>query len=167
MDGLLTIDGGLVFWTLTSFVLLLLVLGKFAWGPILAALEKREKTIADSVQAAEQAKGDAERLLEENRKLLAQAQDEANAIREKATKDAEARAAKIFEEAQGKAEAQLERARREIALEEERAVASVRKEAVDLSIEAASRLLRRSVSSDDHRRLVEEFLSDVEKKGIS
>ncbi len=167
MDGILSINPGLVFWTIVSFVLLVFLLGKMAWGPIVAALDKREAAIKGAVLAADQARIDAERVIAENKTLLAQAAAEANATREKATLDAEARANAIFQEAQAKADAQIERARREIGQEEERAIAAVRKEAVDISIQAASRLLGRSVNTDDNRRLVEQFLTDVAKKEIS
>jgi F-type H+-transporting ATPase subunit b len=167
VDGILSINPGLVFWTIVSFLLLLLLLGKMAWGPIVSALDRREKAIRDAVEAADQARSDAERIIAENKTLLTTAAEDASATREKAVRDAEARANAVFQEAQAKADAQIERARREIALEEERAVAAIRKQAVDLSIEAASRLLKRSVDTDDNRRLVEQFLKDVEKKEIS
>lgn len=167
MDGILSINPGLVFWTIVSFLMLVALLGKMAWGPIVAALDRREKAIKDAVLAADNATAEAQRVIAENKELLAQAAAEANATREKATRDAEARANAIFQEAQSKADAQIERARREIAQEEERAIAAVRKEAVDLSIQAASRLLGRSVNTDDNRRLVEQFLADVGKKEIS
>jgi len=167
VDGILSINPGLVFWTIVSFLMLVFLLGKMAWGPIVAALDRREKAIKDAVLAADHATAEAQRVIAENKDLLAQAAADANATREKATRDAEARAAAIFQEAQAKADAQIERARHEIALEEERAIAAVRKEAVDLSIQAASRLLGRSVNTDDNRRLVEQFLADVAKKDIS
>lgn len=167
MDSILSVNPGLIFWTIVSFLLLLFLLGKMAWGPIVAALDRREKAIRDAVLAADNARTEAQRVIEENKQLLAKAADEANATREKAIRDAEARANAIFNEAQSKADAQIERARREIQLEEERAVAAVRKEAVDLSIEAASRLLGRTLNTDDNRRLVEQFLKEIEKKEIT
>jgi F-type H+-transporting ATPase subunit b len=166
VDSILSVNPGLIFWTIVSFLLLLFLLGKMAWGPIVAALDRREKAIRDAVLAADNARTEAQRVIEENKQLLAKAADEANATREKAIRDAEARANAIFNEAQSKADAQIERARREIQLEEERAVAAVRKEAVDLSIEAASRLLGRTLNTDDNRRLVEQFVKDIEKKEI-
>jgi F-type H+-transporting ATPase subunit b len=166
VDSILSVNPGLIFWTIVSFLLLLFLLGKMAWGPIVAALDRREKAIRDAVLAADNARTEAKRVIEENKQLLAKAADEANATREKAIRDAEARANAIFSEAQSKADAQIERARREIGLEEERAVAAVRKQAVDLSIEAASRLLGRTLNTDDNRRLVEQFLKEIEKKEI-
>lgn len=167
MDSILSVNPGLIFWTIVSFLLLLFLLGKMAWGPIVAALDRREAAIRDAVLAADNARTEAQRVIEENKQLLAKAADEANATREKAIRDAEARANAIFTEAQSKADAQIERARREIGLEEERAIAAVRQQAVDLSIEAASRLLGRTLNTDDNRRLVEQFLKDIEKKEIT
>jgi F-type H+-transporting ATPase subunit b len=167
VDSILSVNPGLIFWTIVSFLLLLFLLGKMAWGPIVAALDRREAAIRDAVLAADNARTEAQRVIEENKQLLAKAADEANATREKAIRDAEARANAIFTEAQSKADAQIERARREIGLEEERAVAAVRQQAVDLSIEAASRLLGRTLNTDDNRRLVEQFLKEIEKKEIT
>lgn len=167
MDKILTINPGLVFWTLVSFLTLLALLGKFAWGPIIKALEHREKTIKDAVLGAEAARKEAERLLEEQKRLGARAEADAEAIRDKANREAEARAAQTYADARAKAEALLEHARQEIGHEEARAIASLRKEAADLAIEAAGRLLGRAVDSQDHRRLVDDFLRDVEKKDIS
>jgi len=167
VDSILSVNPGLIFWTIVSFLLLLFLLGKMAWGPIVAALDRREAAIRDAVLAADNARTEAQRVIEENKQLLAKAADEANATREKAIRDAEARANAIFTEAQSKADAQIERARREIGLEEERAIAAVRQQAVDLSIEAASRLLGRTLNTDDNRRLVEQFLKDIEKKEIT
>jgi F-type H+-transporting ATPase subunit b len=163
VDNLLTINPGLVFWTIVSFVLLVVLLGKFAWGPILAALEKREHGIAEAVKGAEEAHQKAEAVLAEQRALLARAEGEAEAHREKARRDAETQVAAMLAEGQTKAEALLERARREIGLEEQRAIAAVRGEAARLAIEAASRLIQRNLNSDDNRRLVEQFLVEVQK----
>jgi F-type H+-transporting ATPase subunit b len=166
VDNLLTINPGLVFWTIVSFVLLVAILKRLAWGPILAALEHREKSIKDAVLGAEAARKEAERLLAEQKALAARAEADAEATREKAARGAEARAAEMYAEARAKAEALLEHARQEIEREEARAIGSLRKEAADLAIGAASRLLGRSVDSSDNRRLVDEFIRDVDKKEI-
>lgn len=167
MEGILTINPGLVFWTIVSFVLLLVILRKFAWGPILKALEDREHTIARALSSAEEANKKAEAVLAEQKALLARAESDAETVRETARRDAEARAAQMHAEALAKAEALLDRARREIALEESRAVAAVRKEAASLAIEAATRLLKRSVDTTDNRRLVDEFIREVEKRDVT
>ncbi len=166
MDKILSINPGLVFWTIVTFVLLVAILKRLAWGPILTALEHREKSIKDAVLGAEAARKEAERLLAEQKALAARAEADAEATREKALRAAEARAAEVYADARAKAEALLEHARQEIEREEARAIGSLRKEAADLAIGAASRLLGRAVDSADHRRLVDEFIRDVEKKEI-
>lgn len=167
MEGILTINPGLVFWTIVSFVLLLVVLRQFAWGPILKALEHREHTIAKALHDAEDAHKKGEAVLAEQKALLARAESDAEGIRERGKRDAEARIAQMHAEALAKAEALLDRARREIALEESRAVAAVRKEAANLAIDAASRLLKRNVDSADNRRLVDDFIREVEKRDVT
>jgi F-type H+-transporting ATPase subunit b len=164
VDKILEINPGLVVWTIVAFLILLALLKKMAWGPILEGLERREKAIADAVNAAEEAKRGAAGLLDENRKLLAKAEADAEAIRSKATSEAEGRAAAIFQEAQARADAQVERAKREIALEEARAIAAVRKEAVNLAIEGTRRLIKKNVDTADNRRLVEDFVAGLETK---
>ena len=166
MESILTINPGLIVWTIVSFVLLLVVLGKFAWGPILKALERREQTIAGALSGAEDARQKAEALLGEQRALLAKAEADGEAVRERARREAEAAVAAMHADGQQKAEALLERAKREIAQEEARAVAAVRGEAARLAIDAASRLIKRNLDSDDNRRLVKEFVDEVGKRDV-
>lgn len=164
MEGLLSINPGLVFWTIVSFVLLVAVLGKFAWGPILKALEEREHKIAHAVRGAEEAREKAAALLAEQKALLVKAEAEADAVRDAARREAEARAAEMYAEAHKRAEGLLERARREIAGEQAQAIQSLRKEAAEIAIRAASRLLERNVNTEDNQRLVERFVSEVERR---
>lgn len=166
MDKILTINPGLIFWTILSFLTLVAILKKLAWGPILASLEKREKSISDAVLAAEAAESRAAALLAEQKALFAKAAADAEAVRERALRQAETRAAEVHAEARTKADEMLESARRTIAQEEERAVAMIRKEAVDLAIGGAGKLLGRTVDSQDNRRLVEDFIRATEKKEI-
>lgn len=163
MDNLLSINPGLAIWTVVSFLAFFLVLRKFAWGPILQALDRREKRIHDAIESAEKSREESARVLEDQKRELVKARDEAKRIIDEATSDASRRGEEIAAESRKEAESLLERARREIRSEEAHAVDRVRREAVDIALEAATRLLERSLNEADHRRLVEGFIADATK----
>lgn len=160
--GLLTVDGGLMFWTLVVFAVLFYVLRRYAWPVLLGAVEARERAIAEQLAAAEQQRGEAEALLEEQRKLLADARAEGQELIAMARGVGEKEREQILERARNEQEALLERARREIASERERAVRALRQEAIDLSLAAAGRLLEEVVDSPTNRRIVEHYLESLE-----
>ena len=164
MDTLLRVDPGLAIYTVVSFLLFVLLLRRFAWKPILNALERREKRIGKAIESAEAAKEDAEKALAEQREELKKARDEARGLIAKATADAERRGDEVVLRARQEAESLLERARAEIKNEEKEAVKRVRQEAVDIALEAASKLLERTLGDEDHRRLVREFIRETETK---
>lgn len=162
--GLLTVDGGLVFWTLLVFAALFLVLRRYAWPVLLGAVEARERQIAEQLAEAERQRGEVAALVEEQRQLLANARTEGQELIAKARAAGEKEREHILERAKGEQEALLERARREIDAERDRAVLALRREAVDLSLAAAGRLLEERVDTDANRRLVENYLSAVEEQ---
>jgi F-type H+-transporting ATPase subunit b len=162
--GLLTVDGGLMFWTLLVFAALFFVLKRYAWPVLLGAVEERERKITEQLAEAERHRTDAAALLEEQRKLLADARTEGQELIVKARSAGEKEREHILERARGEQEALLERARREIVAERERAVLALRREAVDLSLAAAGRLLEESVDNATNRRLVEGYLAAVEQQ---
>jgi F-type H+-transporting ATPase subunit b len=161
MDKLLSINPGLVIWTVVSFLLFLALLRKFAWGPILQALERREKRIDDAIRTAESSRDEAEKVLAEQRADLEKAREEARGVIAEATSDARTRSEEILADSRKEAEGLLERARTEIRREEGQAIDRVRREAVDIAIEAAERLLGRAVGDADHRKMVEEFIAEA------
>lgn len=159
--GLFSINFGLVVWTWVIFLLLLFVLRKWAWGPILAALETREKRIQEALDRAAHDREEASRMLEEQRKLLSQARDQAQDILAEGRKAAERLRATLLQEARAEKQAIIERARGEIQHERDQAIEALRREAVDLSISAASRVLRRNLDSKENRRVVEEYFEQL------
>ena len=158
------INAGLIIWTLVVFGILLVLLWRFAWPTIVKAVEEREQRIAKQLADAERANADAQRLLEEHKAAIAMARTEAQDIIAKgktvAQKEREVLLAKAHEEQ----EQLLERARREIAAERDKAIVALRREAVDLSIAAATKLVEANLDSDANRRLVTEYLAGLEKK---
>jgi F-type H+-transporting ATPase subunit b len=165
--GILTPAGGLMVWTLIVFGIVLIVLYKFAYPLILGAVEAREQKIRELLAAAARDREEAERLLDEQRReheaLRAQAQEifgEARASGERTREELLAQARRDVEE-------MIARARRDIASETERALDEVRRDTVDLAIAAAERLIHRNLDDEQNRRLVRDFLGQVERHGAS
>lgn len=158
---MLSIEPGLLIWTIITFVCLLVVLRLVAWQPLLSALEQRETTIRNSLDEAQQAREEAERLLNENRRILADANRESARILEQGREEAERLRASLTEQAQADAARLVEDARRDIQRERQLAVQDLKTTAAELTLAATGRLLGRSVSDDDHRRLVSEFLDHL------
>ena len=162
-SGPLTVEGGLMFWTLVVFVVLLAILRKFAWPAILGAVEAREQALERMLAEAAAEREQAAALLAENQKLIGEAKSQAHAIIVEARGISEKERALAVEKTRQEQEELLARARREIGAERERAVAELRREAVDLSLAAASRLIEKRLDGDTDRKLVLEFLSSLDE----
>jgi len=158
----LTVDGGLVIWTLIVFGLLLYVLKRNAWPVLLAAVREREQKLERQLAEAEKNRAEAAALLEEHKRLLAAAKGEAQEILNKAKTVAEKERATLLAKAREEYERLLGRARKEIDEEKEKALLALRREAVDLSIAAAAKLLDANLDTEGNRRLVTEYLAGLE-----
>ncbi len=156
--GLFSINPGLMIWTWVIFLLLLFVLRKWAWGPILGALEAREKRIQQALEGAAREREEAGRLLEEQRQLLDTSREQAQQILADGRKAAERLRWELLEEARSQKDQIVGRAKDEIERERDQALEALHREAVDLSIAAAGRVLERNLDAEDNRRLVEEYL---------
>ena len=161
-SGPLAVEGGLMFWTLVVFVLLLLILKKFAWPAILGAVEAREKALEEQLAAAERDRAEAAALLAEHRKLVADVKAQSHGIVLEARQLAEKERAVAMEKTKQEQEELLARARREIAAERDRAVADLRREAVDLSLAAASKLVGQRLDGDADRKIVLDYLATLD-----
>ncbi len=159
--GPLTVDGGLVIWTLVVFGLLLLVLRRSAWPVLLSAVRERERRLEQQIAEAERNRAEAAALLEEHKKLLARAKGEAQDILNKAKAVAEKEREALLAKAREEYEQLLARARKEIADEKQKALLALRREAVDLSIAAAAKLIDATLDSEANRRLVMEYLETL------
>ncbi len=162
--GPLTVEFGLMFWTIIVFVALLLILRKFAWPALLGAVEAREKALEEQLAEAERNRAEAARLLAEHQKLVAEGRASAHALLAEARSAAEKDRALAMEKTRQEQEELLERARRDIAAERERAVTELRREAVDLSLAAASKLIGERLDSDGDRKIVQEYLATVDTR---
>jgi len=157
-------DPGLYIWTIATFLILLWLLAKFAWRPLLAALEQRQDTIRKSLDDAQQAKQDLERLNAESRKILNEARVQAEHILSQTRTDASRLRDELKQKAQSEAAGVIKNAERQIEMETQRALQQIRNEAVDLSVAIASKVLERNVTKEDNERLIEETFKQIEAR---
>jgi F-type H+-transporting ATPase subunit b len=154
-------DLGNAVWTLVIFAVVLLVLGKFAWGPVLKALQARESFILESLEKAKREREEAEARLREYEERLAQARTEATAIVEEGRRDADVLKSKILEEARGEAEKERERTRREIRIATDTATKELYTLAARLATDMAGRIVRKELTPQDHDRLIAESIAEL------
>jgi F-type H+-transporting ATPase subunit b len=159
--GLYDINTGLSAWTLIVFVLLVVILGKFAWGPILKNVEAREKNIQSAIDEAARRNVEAAKLLDEHKAQLADARRQANELIAEGRSAGEGVRKTIEEKARTEAQQIVERARQEIQRERDAAIAALRKESVDLALAAAAKLMHQNLDQTKDRQLVERYLSDL------
>ncbi len=157
-------DPGLFIWTILTFLVLLAGLAKFAWRPLMQALDSRQATIRKSLDDAQLAKQELERLHQESAQLLRQARAEGESIIAGSREDAERLREEMKQKARVEASALVKNAERQIQLETERALQQIRHEAVDLSVMIASKLLQRNLTKEDNDRLIQEALNQVETR---
>ena len=157
------INPGLSIWTVVVFIALMVVLSKYAYPAILKDTEDRERTIARQLEEAEKANTEARALLEENRKLLAQARTQAQSLVAEAKAASEKERTAAIEKTRHEQDELLARARRDIAAERDKALTDLRREAVDLSLAAAGKLIAQRLDSNADRALVESYLASLEK----
>ncbi len=155
-------DPGLYIWTIATFLVLAFLLAKFAWRPLLEALESRQESIRKSLDEARQAKIEMERLHVESGKILAQARSEADAFMARTRSDADRFREELHQKARTEAATLVKNAEQQIALETSRALQQIRQEAVDLSLAIASKVLERNVSKEDNERLIDETFRQLE-----
>ncbi len=151
----------LAFWTLIVFGLLLLLLWKFAWGPLSKSLHDREHYMEESLRQAEHARSESERLLAEHRHLMDQANQQAVALLDEARKGAVTTAEEIRRIAQAEADSTLQRAQREIASAKDQALLELWNSSSDLAVSIDGKVLSRELGPDDHRRLVEQAMAEL------
>jgi len=162
--GVFAGDFGNVLWTLVIFGLVVFVLGRFAWRPILHGLQQREQFIRGSLEQARKDREEVEARLREYTEKLTAARAEATAIVEESRRDADAVRHRIEEDANAEAGRIVERARREIELATEAAKKELYQVSAKLAVEIAGRLLEREVKSADHERLIRDSLDEIERR---
>jgi F-type H+-transporting ATPase subunit b len=160
---MLQLEPGMMIWTWLTFLFLFLVLAKVAWKPLLKMVNQREKTIADSLKKADDARTEGEKFLEEQQKLLAGAQEEIQKMLKENREMAEKIKSEIVDRAREEARKLHERAKADIERESEAAILELKKQVADLAIQAASFLIQEKLDAQKHRSLIDNYLNDLER----
>jgi F-type H+-transporting ATPase subunit b len=163
--SLLTPNGGLMFWTLLIFLVLMFVLSKFAFKPLLAAVEAREAALEEAISKAKQDRDAASALLAEQQRQLDGARAEAQKFIADGRAISEKLKASMLEETKLQQQEMLDRARRELENEKVRAIAELRREAVDLALAGAGKVISRNLDDAANRKIIDDFLSSIPKAG--
>ena len=159
---LVTPEVGLMIWTLISFGVAMFLLRKFAYPRIQTALEKRARAVAESIDAAERTRTEADRILQEYRERLREAREQADEIVSRARKAADRTQDEARITAKETREEMLADARRDIEQETRRAIGQIRREVADLTVIATEKVARKTLNDDDHRRLIDEALQEFD-----
>jgi len=155
-------DPGLFIWTIVTFLVLLALLGKFAWRPLLQALESRQERIRKSLEDAERARQELERLQQESGKIMQQARIEAESIVTQTRADAERLREELKQKAKDEADNILRNAQQQIQLQTRQAIQQIRHEVADIAVLLASKLLERNIAKEDNARLIDDTLKQIE-----
>ena len=155
-------DPGLFIWTIVTFLVLLALLAKFAWRPLLQALESRQERIRKSLEDAERARQELERLQQESAKIMQQARIEAESIVTQTRADAERLREELQQKAKDEADNVLRNAQQQIQLQTRQAIQQIRHEVADIAVLLASKLLERNIAKEDNARLIDDTLKQIE-----
>jgi F-type H+-transporting ATPase subunit b len=153
---------GLMVWTLILFVLSMVVLWRLAFPRISEALDRRQRAIEEAIDTAERARQDANQLLDEYRERLSEARKQAEEIVHRARQTAEVHEREATEQAQARREQMMEQTRKEIETETRRAIDLIRREVVDLTVEATEKVTRKTLTTEDQLRLVQEAVGELD-----
>jgi|SRR4051812_37014193 len=161
-NPLIEVVPGLMVWTLVAFVITLYVLKKYAFGPIQKLIDDRRDRIRASIEEADNAREEARSLLEEHRKLIGQAKSEAEDILAEARRVADAQRERVRQETEEDRARRLEETKRQIEQATQQALAQIRREVADLSLLAAEKVTRKTLTDADKQRLIDEALSEID-----
>jgi F-type H+-transporting ATPase subunit b len=159
--GIMELNPGLTLWTAITFLVLIVVLGKFAWGPIVKMLDERERTIRDAIDQAKKERAEAERMLFEQKASLAKAQREAAELAQRSKQEVEAMRIELTARARKEADDLVAQARQQIQEEKSKALLELKGQVADLAIDAARRLIQSSLDEKSQRALVEEYIAQL------
>ena len=162
MDQLVSFDTGLFIWTIFTFLVLVALLTKFAWKPLMQMLDTRQEAIRKSLDDAETARKELEQLQQESSQIIRKARVEAESIISKSWSDAEKLREEMKQKARSEADAIVKESQRQIELETGRALRQIRSEVADLSIAIASKVIQRNVSREDNDRLIQDTLKQMD-----
>ena len=161
-NPLVQLDPGLFVWTILTFLLLVFILAKFAWKPLLKMLQDREDMVRSSLEDAEKAKSELERLNEESEAIMAKARSEAQSILANGKAAAEKVKDDIIAKSKEQANKIREDAGNQIQVEKDKAISEIKKEVVNLTLSVAEKLIQKNLSDADNKSLIEESLKKVQ-----
>lgn len=156
--GLFSFDPGMVIWTWVIFGLLFVVLRKYAWGPLMESVQKREKMMSETVENARRTREELEKISERQKVMMREAEEQAAKLADQSRRQAEDAARRITERAMAQAEKSARSAREQIVHEKEKALGEIRGQTVDLIIRTSEKLIEKSLDDADHRRIVQREL---------
>jgi F-type H+-transporting ATPase subunit b len=171
VGSLIQVVPGLMIWTIVSFLITLFVLKRFAFGPIQRMIDERRRRIREAIDEADRSREEARRLLEEHRQLMGEARSDAERILAEARRIAEAQRRRVKEETEADRQRRLEETRRQIEAETRRALEQIRAEVAELTLVATAKVTRKALDDEDHRRLIDEAIAELdfavlEKQGV-
>ncbi len=161
--GMVQVHGGTLFWSVITFVLLLLVLKKVAWAPIIGALESRETEINEALKNAEKARDNTEKASQEYNDLISKARSESQQMLSESKISAEKIRQDIKENAENEAKSILENAKNQINAEREKAIQEIKSVVVDFSLQAASKVIEKNLDSKDNLKIIDDAIEGIGK----
>ena len=161
-NALIKVTPGLMIWTIVCFLIALFVLKRYAFGPIQGAIDARRERIRESLEEADRAREEARVLLEEHRKLIGQAKSESEEILAEARRVGDAQRERVRAETEEDRQRRLEETRRQIEQATQQALAQIREEVGKLSLVAAEKITRKSLTGPDQQRLIDEALAEID-----
>lgn len=161
--SLLSVNAGLAFWTTITFLLLLFLLGKFAWKPILTALKQREDNIKISLEQAEKAREEAKKILEENQASLIKAEEESKKLIEESRQYAAHLKEQMLKDSKIQAQKIIEEASAEIDRKKSEAFTELKNQIAEISVNAAEIILKQNLNTDSNKKIVDSYISEISK----
>ena len=161
-NPLISVTPGLMIWTIVCFLIALWVLKRYAFGPIQKLIDSRQQSIQQSIEAAESARDEAQKLLEEHRKLIADARGQGEAILAEARKTRESMEQRMREETETERQRRLEETRRQIEAETHRALGEIRREVAELALVAAQKVTAGALDEKSHRKLIDDAIKEID-----
>lgn len=162
-NSLLSVNAGLAFWTTITFLLLLFLLGKFAWKPILTALKQREDNIKISLEQAEKAREEAKKILEENQASLSKAEEESKKLIEESRQYAAHLKEQMLKDSKIQAQKIIEEASAEIDRKKSEAFTELKNQIAEISVQAAEKILKQNLNADVNKKIVESYINEISK----
>jgi F-type H+-transporting ATPase subunit b len=161
--SLIDVNPGLIFWTVITFIVLLVILKKVAWKPILSALDQREAAIKESLEKAEKAREEAQKVLDKNQANIAQAEEESKKIIDQSRAYAEKLKDQMMRESKEQAKKIVDDAASEIERKKEAAFNELKNQVAEIAINAAEKILRESLDKESNKKIVDKYISDISR----